>query len=146
MATATLQIETQFTPTNGTQPTVVTPAEFTTLSGSASTQVAQLTVLLAAAGTSFTIPVPANWTAVDQIHIQNTDLTGYCALTLNATSGAPVFVLAPLGGTFATAFGTTAPAGGVVANPATWTLKSCSSAGVTASGTATYVYIYMAGH
>ncbi len=146
MAVNTFQTLYTFTPSNSIQPTVQTASDVPIFTSTVSTQYVTQTVLLAAAGTSFTLPIPANWTVVDSVSVINTDLLGYCVLTLNSTTGAPVIQLAPMGGTFSATFGLSVPAATVAANPVVWTLKSCSSTGVLASGVATYVYIYMTGH
>jgi hypothetical protein len=146
MSASSFTINTTFLAGSDLQPSLQTPSSVPTYSDANVTSAYPLYVTLAAAGTSFTIPVPSTWTHVDAVHVANVDTTGYCMLTLNATSGAPAFMLNPNGAPFACSIGQNVPAGAVAANVGTWTLKSCDSSGVTANGAATKVYVYLAGH
>lgn len=101
--------------------------------------------MLAAAGISALLGVPAGWTRVTSVLISNQSLTGYAVLTLNATSGAPAFLLAPGGGELAFTHAGVVPAASVAPTPITWTLRSCDSAGVVANGVLTEVYVYLTG-
>lgn len=133
-----------FTPAGSTQPLTSAPT-LPTLQDTSATQSTGLSLLLPAAGTSVTLPVPAGWSAVKQVQVVNTDAAGYCVLKLNATSGPCDFLLAPQGGQFCASHGGAVPAGEVAPSVGTWTLRSCDSSGVVANGAATQVWVYLVG-
>lgn len=145
MATSTITSSVTFIPTGALQPAYTSPPALPALADTTPTQCQGSEMLLAAAGVSTALPVPAGWTAVRSALLVNTSLTGYALLTLNATSGAPSFVLAPQGGQFSYTHAGTVDEGAVGPTPTTWTLKSCDSAGVTANGVATAVFCYLSG-
>lgn len=145
MATSTLTVTSTFTRTNGLQADQSTPVSIPVFTDSTPTQVFQQELLLPAAGSSVTLPIPSYWATITQVQIVNIDTTGYVALTLNGTSGPISIGLAPNGGTFATSLYATALSGSVAPTPKTWTLKSMASDGTTAGAAATNCLIYIAG-
>lgn len=145
MATSILETAATFIPTGALQPAYISPSSLVSLADTVSTQYQAGTVILAAGGTSYTLSRPASWSRITSVYISNQSLTGYAALTLNATTGAPVCLLAPRGGELALTHAGVVPAGTVQITPATWTLQSCDSAGVLANGVLTEVYVYLTG-
>lgn len=144
MATSNLSATVNFIPTGETQAIYGPPLDLAVFADTSGTQYVVQRLTLPAAGTSVTLPVPSGWTRTTQVIIQNLDSSNYCVLALNATTGAPRVQLAPKG-LFACSLGASVPSGTVAATPSSWTLATCNSAGVLASGTALDVYLYLAG-
>lgn len=146
MSQGSLNTNTTWTENNAFQADVQTPANIPQNVDTGATQYVQQNIKLLT-GVSMTFPVSSAWSKVRDVHLVNTDLTGYILVTMpvGSTGNNVTLVLNPNGGSIALNNYVGGSQAVNVLNPQTWTLKGVTSDGNTTSPNTVYAYLYATG-